>query len=348
MSEPWWSPSEYAARRPILRVRSDVIAAIRSYFADQGFIEVETAALQKSPGIDRHIQPLKTSIRGAFETNAVERFLHTSPEFSMKKLLAAGEDKIFQICHVYRDGESGTLHHPEFTMLEWYRAGETYEALIEDVAAVVSQSAAAAKALELRHGERAVDVGQTWTVMTVAQAFQTFAGIDVLAQVDDPLTASAVPFIEVVRAAGIRCDDADRWDDVFSRVMLERVEPALAEGPPTMLKDFPSPVGALARQSPEDPRVCERVEAYVCGVELANGFSELTDPVEQRARFERDAADYRELYGEGAPIDEGFLDALALMPDAAGMALGLDRLVMLLTGAAHIRDVLWAPVDVRS
>lgn len=348
LTTPWWTPLEYGARRPKLKIRARVLTAIRAYFSGSGFIEVETAALQKSPGIDRHIQPLRTSIRGAFETEPVERFLHTSPEFSMKKLLAAGESKIFQICHVYRDGEEGALHHPEFTLLEWYRSEETYEALVNDVKAIVSRSAEAADVQSLQYGSASVQTSQPWVRMTVAEAFEQFSGINLLAQVTDAHNPSPKEFIEVARAAGVRCDDADGWDDVLNRVMLARVEPALAAGPPVFLTDFPTPVGALARSKSEDPRVCERVEAYICGVELANGFSELTDPVEQRLRFERDAADYRALYGAGPPVDEDFLDALAEMPDAAGMALGVDRLIMLLTGASHIREVLWAPVDAGS
>jgi elongation factor P--(R)-beta-lysine ligase len=306
---------------------------------------VETASLQVSPGIDRHIQPLKASLSGPFDTVLVERFLHSSPEFAMKKLLAAGEQKIFQICHVFRDKEEGSLHHPEFTMLEWYRVGETYEALMEDVVGLVATAASAVKRDILRHGSCVVELDRAWRRLTIAEAFREFAGIDVLAEIPDPEHSGGGNFITVARASGVRCEDDDSWDDVFHRIMLGRIEPSLSNGPPVFLTDYPSPVGALARPNQLDPRVCERVEAYVCGLELANGFSELRDPDEQRRRFERDRAVFAELYGEPPPIDEDFLSALAHMPDSAGMALGIDRLVMLLTGADHIRDVLWSPVD---
>lgn len=344
----WWSPKEYAKRRPILAMRSAVLAAIREYFSIQGFVEVETAALQVSPGIDRHIRPIRAEISGAFGAKPQERFLHTSPEFSMKKLLAAGETKIFQTCHAYRDGEEGHLHHPEFTLLEWYRTGETYEALVEDVKKVIQCAADAAGVIDLRHRSLVADPRANWARMTVAEAFQRFSGIDVLEVLDDADNPSVGLFVEAARGAGVRCDESDGWDDVFNRVMLEHVEPALADGPPAILNDYPAPVGALARPKQDDPRVCERVEAYVCGVELANGFSELTDPIEQRRRFERDRQVYQALYGSPAPIDEDFLEALAEMPEAAGMALGIDRLMMLITGTDHIRDVLWAPVDMTS
>lgn len=348
MPDSWWNRAQYDRRRPNLEVRASVVAALRRDFSEQGFIEVETPALQVSPGIDRHIQPLKTTLRGAFDSPPALRFLHTSPEFAMKKLLAAGEQKIFQMCHVYRDGEDGALHHPEFTLLEWYRAGETYEALIKDIQRIVTAAARAANVRELRQGPLSSDATGPWRRMTAAEAFQNFAGINLSAAVGDELEPAPGPFITMARSAGVRCDDADRWDDVFNRVMLDRVEPALASGPPALLTEFPSPVGALARTKPDDPRVCERVEAYICGIELANGFSELSDPVEQRSRFDRDRAAYEALYGAPPPIDDDFIEALSGMPDAAGMALGIDRLVMLLTGATQIRDVLWAPVAVTS
>lgn len=348
MPKSWWNRAEYERRRPNLKIRALVLTALRRYFGDQGFFEVETPALQVCPGIDRHIQPLKTSLRGAFESHSAVRFLHTSPEFSMKKLLAAGEQKIFQICHVYRDGEDGALHHPEFTLLEWYRAGKTYEALINDVQGLVMAAAEAANVNEMRQGHLRADPTGPWLRMTVAEAFQKFAGLNLMAAGGDDLEPAPGPFIATARAAGVRCDDGDRWDDVFNRVMLDRVEPALASGPPALLTEFPSPVGALARTKPGDPSVCERVEAYICGIELANGFSELSDPDEQRSRFDRDRAAYEALYGEGPPIDDDFIAALGEMPDAAGMALGIDRLVMLLTGAPQIRDVLWAPVEIGS
>lgn len=348
MSESWWTPKQYARRRPLLDIRAKVLRSVREHFWDQGFVEVQTPALQVSPGVDRHIRPIRGVVRGAFDSSAVERFLHTSPEFSMKKLLAAGEDKIFQICQVYRDGEEGHLHHPEFTMLEWYRAGETQDALIHDVKSLVDAACTASKSNLLRHEGKSADPRTDWICMTVADAFETFANIDILGLMDDPVRPSIAAFAAEVFAAGIRCAATDKWDDVFNRVMLERVEPALAPGPPALLTDFPTPVGALARQKPEDPRVCERVEAYICGVELANGFAELTDPIEQRERFGRDIADYEGLYGKAPPIDEDFLKALEHMPEAVGMALGIDRLVMLLTGADDIRDVLWAPVDLTS
>ncbi|MDG2244681.1 MAG: EF-P lysine aminoacylase EpmA [Rhodospirillaceae bacterium] len=345
MSDTWWDQSTFAQRRANLTARSQAIGAVRQYFIDQGFMEVETPAIQLSPGIDRHIQPFHLSVRGPFDQQVRSRYLHTSPEFAMKKLLAAGETKIFQICRVFRDCEEGRLHHPEFTMLEWYHANATYDDLIVHLVNLISVAAVAAGQEFFRQGAHKTEVNQFWRRITVADAFAEFANIDLHKEVPGHGEFSADGFVLRAKATGVRCEVGDQWDDVFHRVMLERIEPALADGPPTVLVDFPEPVGALARPKASDPMVCERVEAYVCGIELANGFSELIDPVEQRRRFVRDQNAFAKLYGKPPPIDEDFLSALDNMPESAGMALGIDRLIMLLTGADHIKDVIWAPVD---
>lgn len=344
MQRPWWDRSVYARRKPNLKIRARAIGAIRQYFNDQGFTEVETPAIQVSPGIDSHIQPFDVSLEGPFDECKMQRYLHTSPEFSMKKLLAAGEEKIFQICHVFRNKEAGRLHMPEFTMLEWYRANENYGAIIDDVAKLVSCAATATDQSYLRHKSFRTEVSGSWSKLTVADAFQQFADIDLLSHVDENGDGLSEKFIATASAVGVACKEGDQWDDVFHRVMMTKIEPALSSGAPVLLIDFPNPVGALARNKATDPRVCERVEAYVCGLELANGFSELTDPREQRRRFERDQAVFARLYGKPPPIDEDFLDALVEMPESAGMALGIDRLAMLLTGADSIDDVLWSPI----
>ena len=344
VQRPWWDRSVYARRKPNLKIRAQAISAIRQYFNEEGFLEVETPAIQVSPGIDGHIQPFDVSLEGPFDERKVQRYLHTSPEFSMKKLLAAGEEKIFQICHVFRNKESGRLHTPEFTMLEWYRAGENYEAIIDDVVELVSCAASATEQSYLRHNNFKTEVSKNWIKLTVADAFQKFANIDLLSHVDENGFGLSDKFITTAREIGIPCKADDQWDDVFHRVMMTRIEPEMSSGAPVLLIDFPSPVGALARNKRTNSRVCERVEAYVCGLELANGFSELTDAKEQRRRFERDQAAFTCLYGTAPPIDEDFLDALVEMPESAGMALGIDRLAMLLTGADEIGDVLWSPI----
>ena len=340
----WWQRDIYDARRPFVHARAHIIQAIRSFFHDRGFIEVETPVLQVSPGIERHIRSFPVTVRSGLGQSQVARYLHSSPEFAMKKLLAAGETQIFQICHVFRDGEAGRLHQPEFTMLEWYRAGATYEHLMADVEELVRSSADAAGRTQLRHGNYVWDAAAPWHRATVSAALHELAGVDVLATVagGSPDTGALK---SAAAGAGVRTGERDTWDDIFHRLILDKVEPELARRGAAFLYDYPAPAGALARTSAADPRVCERVEAYVCGVELANGFSELTDADEQRRRFEVDRADYVALYGEAPPIDEDFLAALKDMPDAAGMALGIDRLAMLAVGAPDVAAVQWAPMD---
>jgi elongation factor P--(R)-beta-lysine ligase len=325
---PWWTPDRHADRRPFLMARNALAAAVRAWFAGEGFVEVEPAALAVSPGNEAHLHAFATE---ALTTAGEGRplYLHTSPEFACKKLLAAGETKIFSLGKVWRNRERGPLHHPEFTMLEWYRTGAPYEQLMADGAALLRLSGATT----LSWRGATCDPSAEPERVTVAEAFQRYAGLDLFGD----LPAQA-------RAAGVRVAADDTWADVFSRIIVEKVEPQLGFGRPTILCEYPVSEAALARPAPQDPRVAERFELYACGVELANCFGELTDPAEQRRRFEAEMAEKARVYGERYPLDEDFLAALAHMPPASGGALGFDRLVMLATGAQHIEQVLWTPV----
>ena len=339
---PWWSPHVHADRRPLLATRSRILAALRRGFLDQYFIEVETAILQVSPGNETHLHAFATDLVSP-AGDAARLYLHTSPEFACKKLLAAGERRIFQFARAFRNRERSDLHHPEFTMLEWYRAGEPYEALMTDCIRMMRGAAETAAAG--RFGFRGItcDPFAEPERLTVADAFMCHAGIDLSATLTvgetdrDGLAAAAT-------AAGIRTAPDDTWSDLFSRVLVERIEPHLGVGRPTLLTEYPAPESALARPTPHDPRYAERFELFAGRVELANGFGELTDAVEQRRRFNDAMAAKRRLYGEAYPIDEDFLAALMVMPPASGCALGFDRLVMLATGATRIDQVIWTPV----
>jgi elongation factor P--(R)-beta-lysine ligase len=322
--------------------RGRIQTAIRTWFEARGFIQVETAALQVSPGNEAHLHAFATELVGpGGERRPLH--LHTSPEFACKKLLAAGEERIFTFAPVFRNRERGALHHPAFTMFEWYRAREPYETLMEDCAALIQIAAHAAGASEFAYGGRRADPLLPPERLTVAEAFERLAGIDLLAT----LRGSAPDRDTLARAtaaAGITVRPGDSWGDVFSRVLVAKVEPGLGLGRATLLTEYPAHLAALARPKPGDPRVAERFELYACGVELANAFGELTDPVEQRRRLEAEMAEKQRIYGERYPIDEDFLAALAHMPPASGAALGFDRLVMLATGASHIEQVIWTPV----
>ena len=340
-SSPFWAPHVHADRRPALLARGQIVAALRSWFAAQGFLEVETGALQVSPGNETHLHAFATSLT-APDGSSEELFLRTSPEFACKKLLAAGERRIVEFAKVFRNRERGALHHPEFTLVEWYRVEEPYQKLMEDCAALLSAAAKAAGATQFSFRGRTADPFATPQRLTVADAFAKFAGIDLLATLPDGNPDRSL-LAKAAQASGIRIADDDTWGDIFSRVLVERVEHELGIGRATILDEYPSVQAALAKPSC-DPRIAERFELYVCGVELANGFGELTDATEQRRRLEQEMAEKQRIYGERYPIDEDFLDALAMMPQASGIALGLDRLVMLATGAARIDQVVWTPL----
>jgi lysyl-tRNA synthetase class 2 len=339
---PWWSPHVYADRRPFLLARGRIAKALRSWFAARDFVEVETSVLQISPGNEAHLHAFATTLR---TPGGAERglYLRTSPEFACKKLLAAGERRIFDFARVFRNRERGPLHHPEFTMLEWYRAEEPYAALMHDCAEIVAAAADKAETKRLSYRGIEADPFAEPEQLSVAEAFKCHAGIDLLATLPegapdrDRLAAAAA-------SRGIRTAADDTWGDIFSRVLVERVEPHLGRGRLTLLYEYPALQSALARPSTADPRLAERFELYACGVELANGFGELTDAAEQRRRLEAEMDLKARVYGERYPVDEDFLAALGQMPHACGVALGFDRLVMLATGARRIEQVLWSPV----
>ncbi len=341
-SSPFWAPHVHADRRPILLARGRIVAALRAWFAGQDFVEVDTAALQVSPGNEIHLHAFAATLVAPDGTPS-PRYLRTSPEFACKKLLAAGERRIVEFAKVFRNRERGALHHPEFTLVEWYRAGEPYETLMGDCVAILRAAARAAGTRQLTFRGRSADAFAEPERLSVAEAFTRFAGIDVLATLPDGVP-DRQRFAGAAQAAGIRVADDDSWGDIFSRVLVERIEGNLGIGRATILDRYPSVLSALARPA-ADPRVADRFELYVCGVELANAFGELNDADEQRRRLERDMAEKQRIYGERYPIDEDFLAALAQMPAASGIALGLDRLVMLGTGASRIDQVLWTPIQ---
>jgi lysyl-tRNA synthetase class 2 len=339
----WWDKDRHIDRRPALLARGRIKRAVRAWFEARDFTEVECGALVVSPGNEAHLHAFRTE---AVATGGARRefYLHTSPEFAAKRLLAAGETRIFDFARVFRNRERGALHAPEFTMLEWYRANETYESVIADGLALLRLAAdtAGAKLFSFRGHE--CDPREEAERLTVADAFTHHAGVDLLATLSPQGVGDRDHLATKARRAGFDVADDDNWADIFSKILVARVEPKLGIGRPTVLYQYPRCEAALARACARAPRVAERFEFYASGVELVNGFGELTDPVEQRARFEAEMAEKQRIYGERYPIDEDFLAALAQMPPASGVALGFDRLVMLATGARKIEDVLWTPL----
>jgi lysyl-tRNA synthetase class 2 len=328
MPLPDWHPESAAARLPLLRRRSLLTQATRGFFMARGYTEVETPYAVGTPGEEVHLRAFRTE-REPPDGGSEQLWLHTSPEFAMKKLLVAGAGPIFQLARVWRNGEGSDLHAPEFTMLEWYRPGADMRSLIDEAAAFLR--AVLPPAVTCRGVT--TDLSRI-ECLTVAEAFARYVGADVLGTAEDAPALAA--------SAGTRLRENENWEDLFFRLLLERVEPRLGRSYPTFLTHWPAAQAALARRDPGDPRVAERFELFVCGIELANAFVELTDADEQRARFTADRTRRHAASGPDWPLDEDFLAALAFgMPPSAGIALGFDRLAMIATGAERINQVLW-------
>ncbi len=329
-------------RREIARARARLHAAVREFLTTRGFEEVETPCLVPAPGMEPHIDAFAAPFvpEGGGATRPL--WLHTSPEYAMKRLVAEGFPRIFQLARVFRNGEVSATHNPEFTMLELYRAGTDYAGIMSDLEHLLQHCAIAlcGSTQIPGAGPRRVALGAPFRRATTAELFARF-GID-LGACDGSAEALRAQLVHAGLDAG---RPGDGFDDLFFRVFLERIEPALEAEGPTYVIDWPAPMAALALLKREDPRWAERFELYAGGHELANGFSELTDPVEQRARLEEERALRVRLGRPAYPIDERFLEALPRMPPCGGVALGLDRLLMLLVGARTIDDVLLFPAS---
>ena len=339
---PFWSADRHRDRRPTLLARGRIKRALRGWFEARDYVEVECGALCTSPGNEAHLHAFETQLR---TTSGEGRtvYLHTSPEFSAKKLLAAGEERIFEFARVFRNRERSALHAPEFTMLEWYQVGAAYETAMTDTLALVRLAASTLGARAFEFRGVVCDPFAAAQTITVAEAFSRFAGIDLMATLGPQGEGNRAALAQAAILAGHTVADDDNWADIFSKLLVGCIEPRLGLQCLTLLCEYPRCEAALARPSPKDPRVAERFELYACGVELANGFGELTDPTEQRQRFEMEMAEKSRIYGERYPLDEEFLAALQFMPPASGVALGFDRLCMLAALARSLDDVIWTP-----
>ncbi|WNG45180.1 EF-P lysine aminoacylase GenX [Archangium minus] len=311
--------------------RQALYGALRRFFTQLGYLEVDTPLLVPTPGMEPHI----TAFESPFvpETDVGQRrtlYLHTSPEYAMKRLLADGSGPLFQICKVFRNGEVSRTHNPEFTMLEFYRPQADYHAIMADLEGALAEA-------DRTVGGDGFFTRTPYERLSVRDAVLRTTGIDLRACADGPSLKRAA------EAAGVRTGDATSFDDVFFHLFLQKVEGTLGWERPTYLTEYPASMASLARLKPGDPSVAERTELYAKGLELANGFSELTDPVEQRARL-LEEQEFRRMTGRSVyPLDERFLDAVGRMPPSAGIAVGLDRILMLLLGVEAISDVLLFP-----
>jgi lysyl-tRNA synthetase class 2 len=343
MRTPNWKKIKTdAAYRARMERRSEIVSHVRAFFRDRGFFEAETPVVVRHPGMEPNLDPFETTVAAA-DGREHPAFLITSPEYALKKLLAGGIGKVFEIARCFRNGEPWDGgHDPQFTMIEWYRAGQDYEALMRDTEELVASAAERfLGGTSITYRGTAIDLAAPWPRMTVAEAFERHAGIDLGAGIDDPER-----FRADVAAKGCAVGPADAFDDVFFKIFLRDVEPALASGGrPVILRDYPRSMAALARLKDADPRYAERFEAYCGGLELCNAYSELTDAVEQRRRLEAERSQRAAMGKKAFEIDEQFIEAVGMMPACAGIAFGVDRLVMLLTDAPSIRDVLFFPAE---
>ena len=319
----WFLPHNFAEKRPCLEKRMEVIRAMRRFFDERGFYEVETPILQACPTFDTHIHGFAVD-QGAY--------LRSSPEFDMKKLMVAGVENLYQIGPCFRKDEHSKLHRPEFTMIEWYRAGVGYRSLMEDCESLLKTVSD-----HYSFQDKTCDPNLKWDIISVSEAFDQYCKIDL-----EGVLENRYAFSQKAEDIGVRSVDTDGWDDIFHAIMAEKIEPHLGVGAPCILYDYPLSMAALSRPKPEDPRFAERFELYVCGIELANAFSELTDVAEQKRRFEKDMQEKQRLYGVSYPPDEDFFAALEHgLPKSSGIALGVDRLMMLACGTDDIADVQW-------
>ena len=347
--EYWWKPEKFAAKRPHLETRAKLIRAMRSYFDAQDFLEVETPILQTMPCADMHIHGFATTLKDIQLNPERDLWLHTSPEFEMKQLLVAGLPKIYQLCHVFRNGEGSKRHSPEFTMIEWYRSNAGYRDIMDDCVGLLRHCARALGLYAFRYNNHDCDPFAEWEIISVAQAFQDYAGINLKTFMNDTAANRAAAkdndragFLRAAKESGAPVRDQDTWEEIFFAVMAARIEPFLGLKSPAIIYDYPVSMAALSNRCEDDPRFAKRFELYIGGLELANAFDELTDAAEQRKRFKEEMAAKHALYGERYPLDEDFLAALEHgMPPSGGIALGVDRLAMVASNATDIDQVLW-------
>ncbi|MBO6038103.1 MAG: EF-P lysine aminoacylase GenX [Acetobacter sp.] len=324
-------PLHMRDRMPYLIRRNWLRRACCHFLESRGYIEVETPYAVRTPGEEVHLFPFSTE----YETPTGTRhqlFLHTSPEFAMKRIVSATNLSIFQFARVWRNAENSPHHAAEFTMLEWYRPDIGLDDLMDETEALLQ----AILPPVLQYGSLSIDLCHAFERLTIEEAFGQYAHChDLLSTQGDAQ--------KLAQAAHCNLREGENWEDLFFRLLLERVEPAIGRKRPTFLTHWPIEQAALACKSPLDPRVALRFELYLAGIELANAFEELTDSVEQRARFEKDRMKRNNLYPNRPhwPIDNSLLTALPHMPRCSGIALGFDRLVMLACSTPRIQDTLW-------
>lgn len=334
----------FKRKLPFLLMRNKIINAIKKFFSTESFTEVDTPILQYCPGMEVHLTAFETKFLDITGTNPKTLYLHTSPEFAMKKLLSFGMENIYQFTHTFRNEIVSPTHYPEFTMLEWYRLHYDYTKLMNDCEEILKSALSSIGKEFFEHNGKKCSPFNGMEKLTVKEAFEKFCHFDILATIDNPENPSKHLLEEKAKSLNINVSQIDTWDDIYEKLMFEYIEPNLGCEKPTILYEYPIHQAALSKAKDTNKNIAERFELYVCGVELANAFTELTDAKIQRARFEHDMQTKKELYGITYPIDESFIEAIENMDPATGIAMGIDRLIMLSTGANDIKDILWTEI----
>lgn len=334
----------FKKKLPFLLLRNKIIKSIKSFFETEDFTEVDTPILQYSPGMEVHLFAFETKFNNINGIDSQKLYLHTSPEFSMKKLLSFGMERIYQFTHTFRNEVISPTHYPEFTMLEWYRTKHNYETLMKDCEKILNLTLTTTGNDYFAYKEKKCYLNNGIEKLTIAQAFKKFCNIDILSTIDNSKEPSPNKLAPIAKELKINVSENDTWDDLFEKLMLEYIEPNLGIEKPTILYEYPIHQAALSKPSPTNPNIAERFELYVCGIELANAFTELTDKESQEQRFLHDQMEKEKIYGTTFPIDYEFLNCLDTLPDCTGIALGIDRLIMLATHTDKITDTLWCQI----
>ena len=325
-------------------LRAKIIALIRDFFYKENFLEVETPSLVNLPGMEPYLDPVKVNLN-LKEDQKISGYLITSPEYAMKKILAGGFSKIFQICKSFRAGDAiDDLHNPEFTILEWYRTDADYADIMRDTERLIAyvyknlKEGRDSEKLEIKYQGNTINLAPPWERLTMKEAFRKYAKIDL----DSNLDRESIK--ESAQEKGYTVNDKDSYDDIFFKIFLSEIEPCLGQSQPTILSDWPAQMAALSKVKKDDPRYAERFEVYIGGLELGNAFSELLDPGEQKKRLLEEQELRKRLGKDEYGIDEEFLEALeGGFPESGGIAVGVDRIVMLFLDTKNIEDVLFFP-----